>query len=83
MRFLFNPSLKSITFEATNDSKDDLNILILWGKNFIQYCMKINKSTNPAEFIFYLNIYLLKVHPATENIVNLIRIAFPDFEIAH
>ena len=79
----FNPTLKSITFGAMNDGCDDVNILILWGKKFIQYCKKINKSLSPAEFIVYLSANLLKVHPDTENIVNLIRIAFPDFEIAH
>ena len=76
----FNPTLKSITFGATYDGCDDVNILILCRKKLIQYCKKINKF---AEFNVYLKVNLLNVHPVTENIVNLIRIAFPDFEIAH
>ena len=78
----FIPTLKCITFGVLEENCQSLNILILFGKKFIQNAKNHNLELSTRQFIEFLKTKLYKIDPDTESIHQFIKILFPEFVIA-
>ena len=73
----YNPCLKMITFGVLVSEDAPINMIILYGKKYIQEVKKKNGVLTIVKFCEFLKKTVLNIDSNTEKIVSLIKSRFP------